>query len=76
MTAQELVGDWILIKDAASDLKCSKEAIFLAIRMGYITGVHKVGTAFLIPIAEWERYKRERRSPGRPRREERVEAVA
>lgn len=76
MTTDELTSNWITVKEAAAELKRSTEAINWAIRMGYIRGTYQLGHAYLIPIAEWQRYKRERRPQGRPRREDQVEAVA
>jgi predicted DNA-binding protein (UPF0251 family) len=60
--------DYVLVKEAAAELKVSEWAIWKAIQDGRIKRTERIGPLHAIPIEEWERYKRERRLPGRPRK--------
>jgi hypothetical protein len=59
--------DYVLVKEAAAELKVSEWAIWKAIQLGRIKNTERIGPLYAIPNEEWERYKRERRRPGRPR---------
>ncbi|WP_419184706.1 helix-turn-helix domain-containing protein [Botrimarina mediterranea] len=53
--------------EAARHLGVGREAVISAIRRGNL-GAHKLGRDWLVPVAELERYSKERRPVGRPRK--------
>lgn len=59
--------DDVLVKEAAAELGVSTWAIWKAIQTKQIRRTERIGPLHAIPRDEWERYKRERRRPGRPR---------
>lgn len=59
--------DYVLVKEAAEELGVSTWAIWKAIETGRIKKTDRIGPMHAIPLEEWERYKRERRKPGRPK---------
>lgn len=58
----------MLVKEAAAELGVSTWAIWKAIQTGQIERTDKIGPLHAIPLDVWERYKKARRKPGRPRR--------
>lgn len=57
----------MLVKEAAAELGVSTWAIWKAIQNKQIQRTEKIGPLHAIPRDEWERYKANRRPPGRPR---------
>ncbi|HVQ45127.1 MAG TPA: hypothetical protein VMT30_09310 [Candidatus Saccharimonadia bacterium] len=59
--------DYVLVKEAAAELGVSTWAIWKAIQLGQIERTDKIGPLHAIPLDVWERYKKTRRRPGRPK---------
>jgi hypothetical protein len=59
--------DYVLVKEAAAELGVSTWAIWKAIQTKQIQRTERIGPLHAIPLDEWERYKKTRRKPGRPR---------
>lgn len=60
----------MLVKEAAAELGVSTWAIWKAIQLKQIERTDKIGPMHAIPLDVWERYKKNRRSPGRPSRKQ------
>lgn len=58
----------MLVKEAAAELGVSTWAIWKAIQTKQIERTEKIGPMHAIPLDVWERYKANRRPPGRPPR--------
>ena len=58
----------MLVQEAAEELGVSRWAIWKAIQNGHIERTEKIGPMHAIPLDVWERYKRNRRPAGRPRK--------
>lgn len=65
-TIRPVERDYVLVKEAAAELGVTTWAIWKAIQLKQIERTEMIGPLHAIPVDVWERYKKNRRRPGRP----------